>query len=211
MASRAALAQGFQEHQARACASSSFSLSDMPEMASRLMRAPSHGRARAISHSMSPSYGALSVMVPVGTARAQRNGLFCARARARCGGGCVGTSSSSAERRNACSPFACRCEPCQHRGITSGGRAGHASDRARARARAMKPNSRLFGLVGRGGCDGPLSPPRTRPIRTLTTVLVRRGAHVRCVWRYGVYCATRHGSRGSLSAGAVWSLGVCFL
>ena len=85
------------------------------------------------------------------------------------------------------------------------------SGRARARARAMNPNMRLFGLVGRGGCDGPLLPTRARSIRTLTTLLVRRGGHVRCVWWYGAYSVTRHGSRGSPSAGFVWSSQGAFL
>ena len=64
----------------------------------------------------------------------------------------------------------------------------------------MNPNLRLFGLVGRGGCDRPLSLTRAGPIRMLTTVLVRRGGHVRRVWWYGAYSVTRHDSRGSLSA-----------
>ena len=86
MASRAALAQGFQEHQVRACASSSFSLSDRPEMASRLMRAPSRARARAISHHHEPvPRRALGHGASGHHACASKTVHF-ARARARCGG-----------------------------------------------------------------------------------------------------------------------------
>ena len=197
MASRAALAQGFQERQARACASSSFFCSDGPEMGSRLKRAPLRERTRTIftPHESLPC-GAPSLSVPMGTTRAKETGCF-ARARACCGGAGFGRLSSSVEPRNARVTSAGGGERRQHRGITSGGRAGRLVVLVCAHARANSSTSRAGSISGSVGRDGDAPPTRARPIRTRFTLLARRGVRVGCVWWYRADAITRHGSRGS--------------
>ena len=198
MASRAALAQGFQERYARACASSSFFCSDGPEMGSRLKRARHHARAHEpCSHHMSLPRGAPSLSVPMGTTRAKETGCF-ARARACCGGAGFGRLSSSAEPRNARVTSAGGGERRQHRGITSGGRAGRLVGLLRARVCANSSASRAGSSSGSVGRDGDAPPTRARPIRINYTLLARRGVRVGCVWWYRADAITRHGSRGSL-------------